>query len=187
MFKYNAKNLFFCIVILIFFSSCSYFKKEKINESEKNKEDQTLIKKKKIETDLKKRSEKNVGTLFDSSRLKKNNNNFEFSTSNPLWRATIESFDGIPLQTVSYSGGVIVTDWWAKKNGGESIKIQVNFVSNELKTSSLRISSFKKNCSENKQCNITSLSKNFNDKVKKNIFDKARNLKIKDEENKLKK
>ena len=35
---------------------------------------------------------------------------YEFSTSNPLWRATFDVIDFMPLVTVDYSGGMIITD-----------------------------------------------------------------------------
>ena len=37
---------------------------------------------------------------------------YEFSSSNPMWRATLEILDFIPLTTVDYSGGVIISDWY---------------------------------------------------------------------------
>jgi len=90
------------------------------------------------------------------------------------------------LQTVSYSGGVIVTDWWTKKGSKESIKIQVNFTSNEVKASSIKISSFKKICDDSNICKIASLPQSFNSKVKDSIFDQAKTIKIEQEENKNK-
>ena len=36
--------------------------------------------------------------------------NFEFSSSNPLWRATLETLDFLPLSTVDYSGGMVISD-----------------------------------------------------------------------------
>ena len=38
--------------------------------------------------------------------------NFQFSSSNPLWRASLEIIDFLPLTTVDYSGGIIITDWY---------------------------------------------------------------------------
>ena len=174
------------VTILINLQACAYFKKDSDPGAEKDNEVKKLIKKKRPNPDLKQRAEKNEGTLFNTNRLKNNNTNFEFSTSNPLWRATLNSFEGIPLQTVSYSGGVIVTDWWSKKGSSESIKIQVSFQSNELRASSLKVSSFKKKCDKNMNCKVANLSQNFNEKIKNNIFDQAKRLKIEDEERKIK-
>jgi len=112
------------------------------------------------------------------------NNNFEFATSNVLWRAAIEGLDFIPKQSVSYSGGVIITDWYG--DDSESIKIEINFTSSELKATSLDVKSFKKIC-KNSKCVISKNSGNLNSKLKNKIFTIARKLKIEDEQKKSKK
>ena len=46
--------------------------------------------------------------------------NYEFSTSNPMWRASLDTIDFMPLSTVDYSGGIIITDWYSNdQNSGE--------------------------------------------------------------------
>ena len=80
---------------------------------------------------------------------------FEFSTSNPMWRASLEVLDLIPLATLDNSGGMIISDWYsdnAKSN--ESIKISVRFLSNEVRSDSLKIIVHKKTCSSNQNCKI---------------------------------
>ena len=53
---------------------------------------------------------------------------YEFSSSNPMWRASLETLDFLPLTTVDYSGGVIITDWYSDNNSSkESIKISLRF------------------------------------------------------------
>ena len=71
--------------------------------------------------------------------------NYEFSTSNPLWRATLETLDFLPLGTVDYSGGVVITDWYSDSNDSESIKITIRFLSNEVRSDSIKIIIHKKN------------------------------------------
>ena len=72
---------------------------------------------------------------------------YEFSTSNPLWRASLEILDFMPLSTVDYSGGMIVTDWYSESNNDkESIKISVRFLSNEVRSDSVKVTIHKKNC-----------------------------------------
>ena len=39
---------------------------------------------------------------------------FEFASSNPMWRATLETLDFLPLSNVDYSGGIIITDWYSE-------------------------------------------------------------------------
>lgn len=79
---------------------------------------------------------------------------YEFSTSNPMWRASLELIDFVPLTTVDYSGGIIITDWYSDIiNSKESIKITIRFLSNEIKSDSLKILVYKKICnSESVQC-----------------------------------
>ena len=61
---------------------------------------------------------------------RKGKTNYEFSTSNPMWRASLETLDFLPLTTVDYSGGMIITDWYSDNNSqSESIKISVRFLS----------------------------------------------------------
>ncbi len=80
---------------------------------------------------------------------------YEFSTSNPLWRASLDILDFIPMSTVDYSGGTIVSDWYTDgSRRNESIKITVRFLSNEIKSESLKVVVHKKNCSINQTCKI---------------------------------
>ena len=72
--------------------------------------------------------------------------NYEFSSSNSMWRASLELLDFLPLSTVDYSGGVIVSDWYSDNSkSNESIKISVRFLSNEIRSDSLKIIVHKKN------------------------------------------
>ena len=83
---------------------------------------------------------------------------YEFSTANPLWRASLETLDFIPLNTVDYSGGMIITDWYSESSNSESLKITVRFLSNEIRSDSLKIIVHSKNCSPTKDCQITLLN-----------------------------
>jgi len=87
---------------------------------------------------------------------------YEFSTSNPMWRASLEILDFIPLSTVDYSGGMIITDWYSdtSDNSNESLKISVRFLSNEIRSDSLKIVVHKKNCKASSDCNIALLPSN---------------------------
>ena len=77
---------------------------------------------------------------------------YEFSTSNPLWRASLEILDFLPLTTVDYSGGMIITDWYSESNSNESIKITVRFLGNEVRTENLKVIVHKKVCSTGTSC-----------------------------------
>ena len=84
--------------------------------------------------------------------------NYEFSTSNPIWRASLETLDFLPMITVDYSGGVIITDWYSEnRSSKESIKITVRFLSNEIRSDSLKIVVHKKICDASSNCTINLL------------------------------
>jgi hypothetical protein len=88
--------------------------------------------------------------------------NYEFSTSNPLWRASLEIIDFMPLNTVDYSGGIIVTDWYSDtQNLSDSIKITVRFLSNEIRSDSLKIIVHSKQCKSNQNCEVNEIDSNL--------------------------
>ena len=116
-------------------------------------------------TDPKERRRQAVdeGRGFGLSGLMKNRStNYEFSTANPLWRASLETLEFIPLNTVDYSGGTIISDWYSEGNasGKESLKISVRFLSNEIRSDSLRIIVHKKICSTETSCRTSLLANN---------------------------
>ena len=94
--------------------------------------------------------------------------NYEFSTSNPMWRASLETLDFLPLTTVDYSGGIIISDWYSSNSGGgkESIKISIRFLSNEIRSENLKVIIHKKTCSSNINCKISLIS---NSKIKQEL------------------
>ena len=83
--------------------------------------------------------------------------NYQFSSSNPMWRASLEILDFLPLTTVDYSGGIIITDWYSEDNSNTSIKISVRFLDNVVRSDSLKIIVHKKGCSTNNNCKINLL------------------------------
>ena len=92
---------------------------------------------------------------------------YEFSTSNPMWRASLETLDFLPLTTVDYSGGMIITDWYSDNNSAkESIKISLRFLSNDIRSESLKVIVHQKICSANLNCRVVLLS---NTKIKEEL------------------
>ena len=76
-----------------------------------------------------------------------------------MWRASLEILDFLPLSTVDYSGGIIITDWYSEESSDNSIKITVRFLDNEIRADSLKIIVHKKNCSSEQNCKINLLNK----------------------------
>ena len=78
---------------------------------------------------------------------------FEFASSNELWRASLDTIDFMPLVSVNYSGGIIITDWYsADENSNESIKISIRFLTNEIRSDALDIKVFSKKCTTPSNC-----------------------------------
>ena len=150
----------------------------------KEKEEENLIKKKKFNPNVRERalSEKSGGIFFNKD--KGGSGTFEFATSNPLWRASLEVLEFMPLQALSYSGGLISTDWYSKGSADESIKVAVRFNSKELAISSLTVVSFKKLCTNGLNCKIVDGSEKFNSTIKSQIIEKARAIKLSEEKKK---
>lgn len=100
--------------------------------------------------------------------------NYEFSSSNPLWRATLELIDFLPLTTVDYSGGIIITDWYSDQNNNkQSLKITIRFLNNEIATNSLKIIVHEKNCSNDANCKVTEIKSKISEELIASILNKA--------------
>jgi|TARA_B110000967_G_scaffold206749_1_gene254222 hypothetical protein len=99
---------------------------------------------------------------------------YEFSTSNSLWRASLELIDFIPLSTVDYSGGIIITDWYSDSaDSSESVKITIRFLSNEIQSNSLKIIVHNKKCKTNENCNINEINSKIKQELRRSIITKA--------------
>ena len=86
--------------------------------------------------------------------------NYEFSSSNPMWRASLETLDFLPLTTVDYSGGMIITDWYSDTSSNkESIKISLRFLGNDIRAENLKVIVHKKTCNPNLDCKVNLLGK----------------------------
>ena len=108
--------------------------------------------------------------------------NFEFSTSNPMWRASLEILDFIPMTTVDYAGGMIISDWYSDNNkSNESIKITLRFLNNEVRSDSLKVIVHKKACASNQSCKITLLKNSkIDEELKSTILREAALLEQRD-------
>ena len=99
---------------------------------------------------------------------------FDFASSNELWRASLDTLDFMPLALANYSGGIIVTDWYSDGSSrNESLKISVRFLSNEIRSDALSIKVFYKECSVQESCKITDRSSSLSNDLSKKILSKA--------------
>ena len=132
----------------------------------------------KFPADPKLRVEQNIregkGLNFNDT-FKSKSGTFDFASSNELWRASLDVIDFMPLSSVNYSGGIIITDWYNEKNSSnESIKISIRFLTNEIRSDALDIKIFNRKCIDTIiNCNITNIEGDLINEIKKEILKKA--------------
>ena len=125
------------------------------------------------ESRVKKNIEEGRGFRFFEDE-KKGSGNFDFASSNSLWRASLDAIDFMPLASANYSGGIIITDWYSSSSSsGESVKISIRFLTNEIRSDALDIKVFYKKCSSNENCKIIEKSENIKIELSKKILTKA--------------
>tara|TARA_B100000965_G_scaffold139942_2_gene116512 strand:+ start:2778 stop:3347 length:570 start_codon:yes stop_codon:yes gene_type:complete len=105
-----------------------------------------------IEPNARKRAQQNVAEgrgiqLFKGD--KRGSGNFLFASSNPMWKAALDTLDFISIASSDYSGGVLITDWYSEGNPNEAIKITIRFLSNEIRADGMIINLYKRNCINN--------------------------------------
>ena len=104
--------------------------------------------------------------------------NFSFANSNELWRATLDVLEFTPLSNVDYGGGIIITDWYSTENNLEqSIKISVQFLTDEIRADGIAIKIYQKNCITENNCMVKLIETDLNQDIKLAILRKAAELK----------
>ena len=113
--------------------------------------------------------------LNDSIKRNKGGGVFEFASSNGLWKASLDVIDFMPLSSVNYSGGIIVTDWYSENNSpNESIKISIRFLTNELRSDALDVKIFNRKCTDSLvNCKFSESSGDLSNEIKREILKKA--------------
>ena len=162
----NSTVIFF--IILLFLSGCGIYKP---------------VDTRKVPVNANERTKRNIQqgkgfTLFDSERSK-GSGNFEFASSNPMWRASIKLLDFTPFSNVDYAGGIIITDWFSNDdaNSNESRKITVKFLSNEVRADGLNVIIYKKICKSNNNCAVSKIDSDLASEIKLAILKEAAILK----------
>jgi len=114
--------------------------------------------------------------------FKTNRGVFEFASSNPLWRASLDVIDFMPLTSVNYSGGIIITDWYSSENKeNESIKIAIRFRSNDIRSDALDINIFTRKCKTNSiNCKYIDSNETIVSELRKEILKRATRYKKED-------
>ena len=166
-FNFMIKFNFFKIPLLLFgtlilLSSCEALKYKKVSAKD-------------YPPDPKERVKKNIeeGRAFRLTGKNQKGGVFDFASSNPLWRASLDTINFLPLLSANYSGGIIISDWYSSNSENESIKITIRFLTNEIRTDALEVKVFKKKCGIQSNCEITENDGQIVKELKKNILKKA--------------
>ena len=163
MINFKFFNIILTLVILISLNSCGFYKRSDVKDNPVN-----------VNERVKKNIQEGRGIRFGKGATR--GGDFDFASSNPLWRASIEIFDFVPLTNASYSGGIIITDWFSAENKNpdntRDLKITVKFLSNDIRADALDVIVFEKIClSEN--CKTNKIDSKLQKEIKLAILKKA--------------
>ena len=161
--KYKFLYIILCLSILFGLNSCGLYKKTDVKDTPVS-----------VDERVKKNIQEGRGIRFGKGATR--GGDFDFASSNPLWRASIEIFDFVPLTNASYSGGIIITDWFsAEKKDADSkreLKITVKFLTNEIRADAVDVMIFEKIC-KNENCNTNKIQSKLEKEIKLAILKKA--------------
>lgn len=164
IFNLNCKKIFFTIATLALISilnSCGIYKP---------------VDARKVPPDAASRVKKNLeeGRGFTLMGKKGGKTSYQFASSNPMWRATLEILDFLPLANVDYSGGIITTDWYNEGTASdESIKITIRFLTNEVRSDGIKVIVHKKKCNMQQKCTVKKISSALERELQVAILKKA--------------
>ena len=163
----NLLNKFFKIAFLLtlFFNlnQCGLYKKTDARE---------------VPTNAKERAQKNVeeGRSIKLFGKKGGSGTFEFASSNEMWRAAIDILDFVPLSSADYGGGIVITEWYSDSGEiNESVKIMVQFLSNEIRADGLKVVVYDRLCENNNlnNCQTQTNQGSLSEEIKLAILKKA--------------
>ena len=168
------KKISIIIVILsLFLTSCGIYKYSPVKEDDYD-----------VEKRVKRNIEEGKGISF--GKIGNKGGTFDFASSNELWRASIETLDFVTFANASYSGGILITDWFNSSSeedikNNRALKITIRFLSNEIRADGLLIIIHERICpnSNTTSCSITKIKSNIESEIKLAILKRATELKKK--------
>ena len=160
------KKIIPAFLVLLILSSCGGFKLPKPGDARKT----PASGKERALKNIKEGRGMSIGNVLGGKKT-----TFQFSTSNPMWQATFDIIDFMPLVTVDYAGGMIITDWYADSNTtNDSLKFTIRFLSNEVRPDSLKIIIHKKTCKKTESnCIVQKIASKLEDTIRSQIMAKA--------------
>mgnify|MGYP006111631933 FL=1 len=164
---YNTKLLAIFFTFLFMLNSCGIWKPADARKTPTNANDR-----------IKKNMEEGKG--FRLGNLGKKSGDFQFASSNPLWRAALEKLNFAPLNNVDYAGGIIVTDWFGEESSKDQMKITIRFLTNEIRSDAIDVIIHKKTCNSQNNCQTNKIESNLNSEIRFAILKKAAQIKKQD-------
>ena len=163
--KTNLTKIFALITFTIFLlNSCGFYKRSDIKDNPVN-----------VDERVKKNIQEGRGFRFGKGATR--GGDFDFASSNPLWRGAIDVLDFVPLTNASYSGGIIITEWFSSENNTENtnreLKITVQFMTNEIRADAIKVLVFEKSCVQINNCQTKKIKSKLEGELKLAILKKA--------------
>ena len=166
----TKKFLLLFLILSLSLSSCGIYKRSDIKDNPGN-----------VEERVRKNIEEGRGVRFGNLGSGASSGTFDFASSNEMWRASIEILDFVSFTNASYSGGIIITDWFSNNKDKKEIKITVRFLSNEIRAEGIEVIIHERICEQNNtNCKITKKKSKLESEIKIAILKKAARLQIED-------
>ena len=160
----QIKFIVLLISTLFFLNSCGWYKRSDIKDNPVN-----------VDERIKKNVQEGRGIRFGKGSTR--GGDFDFASSNPLWRGAVDVLDFVPLTNASYSGGIIITEWFsAENNSGNTtreLKLTVRFMTNEIRADAIQVLVFEKICSQSNNCKTKKIKSKLEGELKLAILKKA--------------
>jgi len=164
--NYFQRKILFILVgiaLLSFLSSCGIYQPSDARKVSPNVNER-------VKKNLEEGKGVTLGGLMDGG----SGTSYQFASSNPMWRATLEILDFLPLANVDYSGGIITTDWYNEGTStDESIKITIRFLTNEIRADGIKIIVHKKICNAQQKCAVKKITSALEAELQVAILKKA--------------
>ncbi|WP_415275788.1 DUF3576 domain-containing protein [Candidatus Pelagibacter sp. Uisw_116] len=161
------KYFIYLILLLLTFSGCSnnIFRRADVKDTPINVNDR-----------IKKNIEEGRGIRFKKGSS--SGGTFDFASSNELWRASMDVLDFVPFSNASYSGGILITEWFDgnsnDKNEKRDLKITVRFLTNEIRSDALDISIHERKCQSNgTSCSVNKIKSELEPQIGLAILKRA--------------
>lgn len=164
----TKKFLLLFLILSFWLNGCGIYKRSDIKDNPGN-----------VEERVKKNIEEGRGIKFGKQGSA--SGTFDFASSNEMWRASIEILDFVSFTNASYSGGIIITDWFSNNKDKKEIKITVRFLSNEIRAEGIEVTIHERICEQNNtNCKITKKKSKLETEIKIAILKKAARIQQED-------